>query len=140
MVACAPFARAQEQGYWRAESKTAHSITGDISLGADRMSINFGMFTMFRARPLKAEESKAAFDLVEEPTGAGALYKVSIPGNKKFLHRNTLCGAEDVQWMTTYTDGKELRVIFFSGADLPVFTHEAMMNSTQVCGTFSYTR
>ena len=139
-LVCVPKGNAQEQGYWRAESNTAHSITGDISLGSEKMMINFSTFTMFRARPLKPEEYRATFDLPADATGAGALYKVVIPGDKKFLHHNTLCGAEDVEWMTTFTDGKLLHVIFFSGKQLPVFTHEAMLQSTQVCGTFLYSR
>ena len=63
-----------------------------------------------------------------------------IPADKKFLHKNTLCGAEEVQYVVTAVQGKTLEMAMFSGAKMPVLTVEAVINSTDLCGTYSYTR
>jgi hypothetical protein len=56
------------------------------------------------------------------------------------VRKNTLCGGEDTQWMATYVTRHTLRVAFFSGDDMPVFTFDAMQNATALCGTFTYGR
>jgi hypothetical protein len=133
-------ALAQDQGYWRAASKNAASITGDVALANDRISINLLAFNMANIRALKPEEAVAAFDPVGSTPGAGNLYRLNIPGSTKFLHRNTLCGGEDTTWMATYAYGKILQVAFFSGNTPPVLTIDALANSTDLCGTYAYTR
>ncbi len=131
----------REAGNWRALSKTAHSITGDIVLSDERIAIDFYNFTIAQIRPLKAEEAAAAFNPdAPLPAGSGSLYRLSIPGNKKLVGKNTLCGADDTQWMATYVTGKTLQVAFFSGSTMPVLTPEAFANATSLCGTFTYTR
>ena len=42
--------------------------------------------------------------------------------------------------MVTYAAGHDLRVAFFSNPNPPLLTPEAIANSTDLCGTFSYTR
>ena len=73
-------------------------------------------------------------------TGTGSLYRLSIPPEQKFLHKNTLCGSEETQWMATYLEGRTLKVAFFSNAKPPIFKLEELQNSTNLCGTFTYTR
>jgi len=133
---------AQERGYWKPASKTAQSITGDVTFNGDRMTINFFSLTVAEIRPLKPEEISAAFsDASSEATaGGGHLYRLSIPGDKRFLHKNTLCGSDETQWMATYVSGKELQIAFFSNATPPVFTVEALRDSPNLCGTYSYVR
>ncbi len=131
--------RAQDRGYWRAVSTTAKSITGDVALSEYKVTINFAAFTIAQIRDLKPEEASAAFP-ASAAGGSGNLYRMSIPRTKQFLHRNTLCGSEDTQWMTTYAAGKSLQVAFFSGETMPVFTAEALKDSPSLCGTFSYVR
>ena len=41
---------AQERGAWRAASNTAQSITGDIALSDEKISINFSTFPMVKVR------------------------------------------------------------------------------------------
>jgi hypothetical protein len=133
---------AQEAGYWRAASKTARSITGDVAFSpaSERFSINFLAYPIAQIRTLKPAELGAAFDADVNTPGLGNLFRIDIPGTTKFLHKNTLCGGDDAQWMATYVAGKDLQVAFFSGATMPVFTLEALGNSTNLCGTFTYTR
>ena len=42
--------------------------------------------------------------------------------------------------MATYVSGKELQVAFFSNATPPVFTVEALRDSPNLCGTYTYVR
>lgn len=42
--------------------------------------------------------------------------------------------------MAAYVEGRTLKVAFFSDAKPPVFTLEALANSPNLCGTFTYTR
>jgi hypothetical protein len=140
VLACSLSTPAQERGAWRATSNTATSITGDVALGDTRIAINFSSFTMVRIRELAAGEVSAAFDADSNIGVHGNLYRLSIPATKTFLHKNTLCGSEDTQWMAAYVGGNALHLAFFSGTKMPLFTPEAFANSTDLCGTFLYTR
>ena len=82
----------------------------------------------------------AGFDVDSSAGGSGSLYRLNIPAAKKFLHKNSLCGSEDTEWMVTYVSGRSLQLAFFSGQKQPVFTLEAISNSTDMCGTFAYVR
>lgn len=131
---------AQEIGPWRAASETARSITGDLYFGGTKMSINFTPFTIAEIRDLKPAEASGVFDVDAGAAGNGHLYRLMIPGSKRFVRKNTLCGSEDTQWMVTYVDGKSLQLAFFSGTDMPVLTAEGLATATDLCGTFSYVR
>jgi hypothetical protein len=139
-LVCCTCGVAQDKGYWRASSNTAKSITGDVGLANEKISLNFVQFTIAPIRALKPEEAVAAFDADSSVPGGGELYRLNIPGSTKFQHKNTLCGGEDTQWMATYATGHALTIAFFSGANPPVLTIEALGNSTDLCGTFSYVR
>ena len=131
---------AQEKVTWRPLSTTAKAITGPVVFSDENMSMNFSTFAIAQIRDLKPEEMLAAFNGASDAGGRGDLYRLSIPGAKVFLHKNTLCGGEDTQWMATYAAGKSLQVMFFSGAQMPVFTTEAIGSTTALCGTFTYVR
>lgn len=132
--------RAQEAGPWRAMSNTAQSITGDVGLSDTRIMMNFVGFPMARIRDLDPGEVSAVFDADSNAGARGHLYRLNIPADRRFMHHNTLCGTEDTQWMAAFVEGRTLRIAFFSGAKMPVFKPEVIANSTDVCGTFSYTR
>jgi hypothetical protein len=138
--ACAAQANAQDRGGWYAASTNAISITGDIAIGKDRVSIDFISYPLAPIRPLKPVEVSAVFDADVNAGISGMLYRLKIPAGQRFLKKNTLCGSEDTQWMATYVAGKTLEVAFFSGDDMPVFTFEAISKSTALCGTFAYAR
>jgi hypothetical protein len=140
LLACSAPLRSQEAGPWRAASKTAESITGDVALSDTRLAINFATFPMARIRDLEPGEVSAVFDADSNAGGRGHLYRLNIPAERKFLHHNTLCGSEDTQWMAAFVEGRELHIAFFSGPKMPVFTPEAMANTTDLCGTFLYAR
>jgi hypothetical protein len=134
------FSSAQDKGSWRAASSTATGITGDIAISDDKLLINFAAFTVAQIRKLEPAEAAAAFNTDASAPGGGNLYRLTVPATKRFLHHNTLCGAEVTQWMATYAQGRELHVAFFSGTKMPIFTPDALANSTDLCGLFTYSR
>ena len=140
MMACSLLSAGQEKGNWRAASTTAESITGDISISDAKIDINFIGFAIAQIRKLQAAEISAAFDVDLEAGGSGNLYRLNVPAARRFLRHNSLCGTEDTQWMATYVKGRNLQIAFFSGPNAPVLTVEAISNSTNLCGTFSYVR
>lgn len=131
---------AQETGDWRAASSTAKSITGDVGFSSEKISINYTGFWIAQIRTLTPSELSAAFAADTTADGAGNLYRLSIPADKKFLHKNTLCGSDDTQWVATYASGHTLQLAFFSGSHIPTLTPDALTNSTTLCGVFSYVR
>ena len=133
-------APAQDKGYWRAASSNANDITGDLTINDSKLTINFTSFPLAQIRKLQPAESSAVFEADPGSGGSGFLYRLNVPGAKRFLHKNSLCGSDDTQWLATYVQGRSLRVAFFSGTDMPVLTADALANSTDVCGTFSYSR
>jgi len=139
-LACSLSCTAQDKGYWRAASNNANSITGDISISDAKVTIDFFAFPLVQARSLAPAEVSAAFDADINAGGTGLLYRVTIPGAKRFLHKNSLCGSEDTLWMATFVSGRTLQVAFFSGTESPVFTVDALGKSSDLCGTFTYSR
>ena len=131
---------AQDKGYWRAASTNSAAITGDISISETKVTIDFSGFTIAQIHKLTPAEAAAIFDLEGDTSGSGNLYRMNVPAAKRFLHRNTLCGSDDTQWMATYACGHTLQVAFFSGPDLPLMTADALAKSTNLCGTFAYAR
>lgn len=131
---------AQEQGNWRAVSQTAKSITGGVIFVNDSLWINYSAIPFAQIRALTPAELGAVFSAEADGTGKGNLYRMNIPASKKLLHKNTLCGTEDTEWMVTYVNGRDLQIAFFSGAKVPPLTVEGIANTTNLCGTFSYTR
>ena len=140
-VVCSAAARAQEdRGLWRAASTNAHAITGDITVANAKVTLNFLTFPLAVIRRLKPVEVSAVFDADVNAGIEGALYRLHVPPGKYIVKRNTLCGGEETQWMATYVAGRTLKVAFFSGDDMPVFTFDAMQNTTTLCGTYAYGR
>lgn len=132
-------AAAQESGPWRASSSNAHAITGDIFFAPTKLSINFTTFTIAQIRSLQTPEAIAVFN-PDTPTGGGNVFRVNIPADKRFLHKNTLCGSDATQWIVTYAQGRDLQVAFFSGSAPPALTVDALNNNTNLCGVFTYVR
>jgi hypothetical protein len=130
----------EDRGLWSATSTNAHAITGDITVGEAKVTLNFVTFPLARIRRLKPVEVSAVFDADVNAGIEGTLYRLRISGRQNFAHKNTLCGGEDAQWMATYVTGHALRVAFFSGDEMPVFTFDTMQNATTLCGKFTYGR
>jgi hypothetical protein len=129
---------AQEAGYWRAASNNAVSITGDLQIRTDKLTIDYASFPLAQIRALKPEEASAVFDADNNSTVTANLYRLDIPAGKQLLHHNTLCGTDDTQWMVTFVSGRSLQVAFFSGSQMPVLTVDALNHASSLCGIFEY--
>lgn len=140
LALCGIAASAQDRGYWRAASSNAASITGDVALSNAKVIINFTAFPFVQVRRLKPAEASSVFDADVNAGIEGTLYRLSIPANKRFLHRNSLCGDQDTHWMATYVAGKSMQVAFFSGDTEPVFKFGIIQNSPNLCGVYTYVR
>ena len=142
-LSCCASAVAQEKGNWRPVSTTARGVTGPVAFSDERLLNNFLKFPIAEIRDLTAAELTVVANADLSGKGdavSGHLYRLSIPADQTFLHRNTMCGGEETQWMTTAVRGKTLQLAFFSTAQMPLLTAEAMANSTSLCGTYSYAR
>ena len=140
-MVCLAAARAQEdRGLWSATSTNAHAITGDIAIAEAKVTLNFATFPLAPIRRLKPVEVSAVFDADVNAGIEGTLYRLHVPPGKYIVKKNTLCGGEETQWMATYVTGHSLKVAFFSGDDMPVFTFDAMQNTRALCGSFVYGR
>jgi len=140
LLICSLPTLAQDKGLWTSASSSAKTITGDISIAETRVTIDFFNFPIGQIRVIQAAEASALFDTDVNAPGGGSLYRLNISANQHFQRKNTLCGSEDVQWMVTWVEGRTLSVAFFSGANAPVFTMDALANTTDRCGTFQYGR
>lgn len=130
---------AQESGPWRASSSNARAITGDVVFAPTKITINFTTFTIAQIRSIQTQEVRALFN-PDNPIGGGNVFRVAIPADKRFLHKNTLCGSDDTQWIVTYAEGRTLQVAFFSGTAPPVLSVDALNGASNLCGVFSYVR
>jgi hypothetical protein len=139
-IGCCVTSVAQEKGNWRAESQNAKTVTGDIAISGQKIAINFSGYWIAQIRALTPAEASATFNVDLDAGGSGNLYRLSIPGDKRFLHKNTLCGSEDVQWAVTYASGHSLKLALFSGNKMPEMTPEGMAGAANLCGVFGYVR
>ncbi len=131
---------AQERGQWRAASTTAKGITGDLAITDTKIVLNFSGYTLAQIRTLTPAEIAALFHADPNAPITGNLFRTDIPGDKRFLHKNTLCGSEDTQWVATWVTGKTLQMALFSGTPMPTLTPDALANATNLCGTYTYVR
>lgn len=131
---------AQEAGLWRATSTNAKAITGDLGFGENKLILNFLQFPVSQIRPLTTDELLSVFNPDNPAAAVGHLYKLQISGDQKFLHKNSLCGSDTVEWMATAIIGRELRIAMFSGSPVPALTLDSMNNGANLCGTYTYTR
>ena len=130
----------EDRGLWRAASTNARAITGDVTVAEAKVTLNFLTFPLAAIRRLKPVEVSAVFDADVNAGIEGTLYRLRVPGAQYISKKNTLCSGEEAQWMATYATGRTLKVAFFSGDDMPVFTFDAMQNATTQCGKFVYGR
>ena len=130
----------EDRGLWSATSTNAHAVTGDITIGEAKVTLNFATFPLALIRRLKPVEVSAVFDADVNAGIEGTLYRLHVPPGKYIVKKNTLCGGEETQWMATYATGHTLKVAFFSGDEMPVFTFDAMQDTTTLCGKFVYGR
>ena len=84
VLACCVSVTAQDRGLWRAANSSAQSITGDVAISGDKLSINYTSFTIAQIRALAPAEVGAAFDMDSSSVSKGYLYRLNVPGTKRF--------------------------------------------------------
>ena len=140
VLVCSLSCVAQDKGEWHPASTTTYNMTGDIMIASTNMTINVSKYPLTPIRKLTPAEVGAVFDADTNAGIGGNLYSVRVPPGVYMTGGSPLCGSEVIRWMATYVSGRKLRVAFFSGEDAPVFTFDAISNSTALCGTYAYTR
>jgi hypothetical protein len=112
VVACSPGPLAYADDY-KAYSKTAESITGDISM--DDFSISFANGETLAFSSLVSDH----FRVDGHKVGA-SVYSIKDPGDPELENGNKLCGSGDVNYVATWGAGDGLtEVAVFTGEDPP---------------------
>jgi len=139
-------ARAQQNPFaipaaYTAQSKTAMSITGTVRFSSKNISIHGKLYPLTLTHTLTAAELTDAKKLFSIDTAtSGFLYKTSIPANAPMLNGNTLCGATCTWVLAVYTAPDQLNLSFITGAATPSLAPGALMNSSDVSGTYWYAK
>ena len=123
---------------WTAYSKTALSITGDVTLASDRITFGNG-----KSLPLAPAGDVAGFKGDDGKPVNATLYRVTAPDDPLLLNGNRLCGGRGPQPATFVVVWKrpvgvkgdpDLRTMAaFSGSERP---REA--GGPNLCGTYNY--
>jgi hypothetical protein len=117
-----PFAHADD---YAAYSKTAESVTGDISM--DDFSITFANGESLAFASLVSDH----FNVDGHKVGA-SVYSVKEPADPELENGNKLCGSGDVSYVATWGAGDGL-------TEVAVFTSEdAPKNSDDMCASYVY--
>jgi hypothetical protein len=128
------------QKKWVAASTTAMSITGDIKISPDRLSMVGRDYRLTLVRDIDAEHLSDAGKIVDATKPDRArLYRTIIPAQAKFVNGNTICGHKNANWLLAVTQNEHsLSLAFFPGDGEPNLATAS--TSTELCATFEYFR
>ena len=120
-IAAAPALAAD--GKWTAVSKTAMSITGDITVSGG--AIRFENGASIGLKPV---------------SGTPRLFAVEPAGNPELLNGNYLCSpAEGPKYVALAELGTTLTLLAFDGPDKPVLAEDPL-GQDDICAMFTYAR
>ena len=109
---------------WKASSTTATAVTGDITLGTDR--IVFANGESIRLVPVE---------------GRRGVFKVDPPANPVLMNGNRLCGEEDVRYVVLAQGSNDsLFMKVFEGPDVPLEAVADPNPQQGTCATYSFSR
>ena len=89
----APVRAQEDRGLWRSASKEALVMTGDITIGEAKVTLNFVTFPLAQIRRLKPVEVSAVFDADVNAGIEGTLYRLRIPGAQRIAAARIPCAA-----------------------------------------------
>ncbi len=114
-----------------ATSNTAMSITGDVTLGAGR--ITFGNGKSVAVKKI-ASAKEGQWDPIASGTAKADVYELTKPQDPKLLRGNRLCGSGPVRYLAFFKTGDGLTemVVFNPKAD-PFGS-----GPDRVCATYTY--
>jgi uncharacterized protein YecT (DUF1311 family) len=128
--------------YWRAESKTAYSITADILLSTKTVILGGGhriQISFIRTIP----QSHAMADLGFDDANTLQLFKINEANPLKLIRGNTLCGPDNVATYIVLAEthqNRNLSMAIFEGATEPRWEKSFLENTRSLCGTYGFTR
>lgn len=110
---------------YTAYSKTAESVTGDISF--DDFSITFA-----NGESLAFSDLLGDHFIVDGKRVPASLYRVEEPGDPVLLNGNALCGAGDVSYVASWSAGDGLSAVaVFTGSQPP-------RSSDEMCASYIF--
>lgn len=115
---------------WAAASKTARSVTGDISLDHDTLTFAGG--TSMKLKPYEMARNGDWAATGDEV--AGDVFKIDPPSNPKLLNGKPLC-SEPATFVVLWTYGEgELTLNVYSGDAAPT----GLADVDALCASYSY--
>ena len=103
VLACCVSVTAQDRGLWRAANSSAQSITGDVAISGDKLSINYTSFTIAQIRAPRASRGWRSFRYGQQFREQRLSLPVKRTGNKK-IHAQ-----EHSVWIRGYAVDGHLR-------------------------------
>ena len=130
---------------WAATSQTAVSITGNIVVTPQAITISHKEFPLEFVRQVDKQHFKDVARIIEpfmqhmfmQPLSA-RLYKTLISRDVQLLNGNTMCGPNAAKWMLAAYSEDHLSLAFFSSAEEPNLDYKVVETSHDLCGTFTY--
>lgn len=116
-----------------AYSNTAMSITGDVTLGADRITFGNGKSVAVRK---VASGKEGQWDPIASGKAKADVYELTKPQDPKLLRGNRLCGSGPVRYLAFFKTGDGL-------TEMIVFNPKANpfgKDPDRVCATYTYGR
>jgi hypothetical protein len=112
-------------------SNTALSITGDVTLGADR--ITFGNGKSVAVKKI-ASGKEGKWDPVASGKAKADVYELTKPEDAKLLRGNRLCGSGPVRYVAFFrTDDKLTEMVVFQPKADPFGS-----DPDRICATYTY--
>ena len=108
---------------WKASSTTATAVTGDITLGTDR--IVFANGESIRLVPVE---------------GRRGVFKVDPPTNPVLVNGNRLCGEDVTYVVLAQGSNNSLFMKVFEGPDVPLEAVADPNPQEGTCATYSFSR
>jgi hypothetical protein len=117
------------------------SITGTVRFSSKSISIRGRSYPLMLTHTLTAQELNDAKPLFSiDKATSGFLFQVSIPAKAPMLNRNTLCGEKCTWVLAVYTAPDQLNLSFITGSATPSLAPGALMNSSNMSGTYWYVK
>jgi hypothetical protein len=114
-----------------AYSNTAMSITGDVTLGADRITFGNGKSVAVK-KVASGKEGK--WDPTTSGKAKADIYELTKPQDPKLLRGNRLCGSGPVRYVAFFkTDDKLTEMVVFQPKADPFGN-----DPDRVCATYTY--
>jgi hypothetical protein len=126
---------------WLAASKTAMSITGNITFASNKMTIREKVFPLKLVREIDSQHLEDVGKIVDrpQPPSSARLYKTAISKHASLVNGNTICGpGADARWVLVVSGSRELSLAFFSGDSEPNLDIQSVESDNNLCGTYAY--